>query len=88
MTATRYALRQDEGRCQRTACPYDATDGQYCGPHAEAQRDYQRRCMAQRRELRRDNDLCAECGEPSATYRCATCQGKRRPSEDLRLLAR
>lgn len=85
-----YAARQQAGQCQR--CDDDATDGQYCAEHAEAQRDYLRRCVAQRRELRREMGYCAECPAgvftPSVTYRCPACERKRKPSSEALPLRR
>ncbi len=84
MTAERYAERQLAGICQR--CTRDATDGQYCVPHAEAQRDYARRHAEQRRILFRDNGLCGECGRvPSETFRCGACEQRRAPADATQL---
>jgi hypothetical protein len=61
--------------CGRPAAPH----AQMCDQCAETQLDHQRRCMAQLRELRRDNGLCADCGAASgAAYRCEPCALKRK----------
>jgi hypothetical protein len=71
---TLYLQRKLDGECTR-GCGREAIDGlQLCDECAERQREHQRNSAAFVRELRRDNDLCADCGCWSGPrYRCDSC---------------
>lgn len=84
---TSYQRAIETAVCHRNGCDLTATDGAYCDEHAEAQREYARRHIQQVRELRRENGYCATCPKGvftvSATYRCAACERKRKPSTEM-----
>lgn len=79
-----YLDRKLRNECTR-GCGREAIDGlQLCDECADVQREHQRRGMQQLRCLRRDNELCADCGAWSgAAYRCAACA--RQTAQSLKL---
>ena len=80
---TRYADMTAAERAHRTAVSnaarrrrYDANPAAY-----ERAKAIERDRAAGVREERREAGLCIQCGEPSETYRCATCNARRRDAD-------
>lgn len=71
-----YQRRKGTGRCTREGCPREADDSNLCDVCGPVVRAQNRQAVAARRERRRDEGRCRECGAKADGCRCVDCQIK------------